>query len=509
MRFIIGIDIGTTHTKAIALNSDGFVAATALVGYEPLTDAAGKHELLLAEVFDAVMQVWKDVMDSMRQQGATQPEGIAFSSAMHSLIAVDEAGQPLTGCITWADLRSQPQAATLKTSGLAEDLYRHTGTPVHPMSPLCKLIWLRETEPAIFHKAAKFIGIKEYILQLLTGEYFVDQSIASSTGLLDIQTREWYAPALELAGIGKDRLSDIVSTTFIHTGIKGPYAAFTGTDAGIPLVAGASDGCLANIGSNALEPGDLSITIGTSGAVRMIADKPATDPHSRVFNYILDEAHYVCGGPLNNGGALIEWYAAHFLQRDIREEQVMEQLIAEAAAVPAGAEGLIFLPYVRGERAPVWDASARGAFVGLDHRHTQAHALRAVFEGINYAVYDISKAVKETMGEAKNIFVSGGFLRSPQWVQWLTDLMGQRLILTATADASALGAAILGWKATGFFSGLSGARKFFQQQRAYEPDPMHHRTLQQYYEVYAALYNSLQHSFQELARLRNDDQLSL
>lgn len=509
MRFIIGIDIGTTHTKAIAHNSDGFVAATAVAGYEPVTDASGKHELVPAEVFGAVMQVWKDVMDAMRQQGAPQPEAIAFSSAMHSLIAVDGAGRPLTGCITWADLRSQPQADALKASGFAGDLYRHTGTPVHPMSPLCKLIWLRETEPVVFHKAAKFIGIKEYIMQLLTGDYFVDQSIASSTGLLNITTREWYAPALDLAGIGKDRLSEIVSTIFIHTGIKAEYAAFTGTDAGIPLIAGASDGCLANIGSNALEPGDLSITIGTSGAVRMISDQPATDPESRVFNYIIDESHYVCGGPLNNGGALVEWYAEYFLHRNIREENVMEQLIAEAATAPVGSEGLIFLPYVRGERAPVWDASARGAFVGLDHRHTQAYALRAVFEGINYAVYDISRAVKETMGEAKNIFVSGGFLRSPQWVQWLTDLMGQRLTLTAAADASAMGAAILGWKAIGLFSSLSEARKFFQQQRSWEPDPLHHATLQQYYEVYAGLYNSLQNSFQKLAVLRNSKKVSL
>lgn len=505
MRFIIGIDIGTTHTKAIALNSDGFVAATATAGYEPITDAQGKHELLPSAVFEAVLQVWKEVILLMEQQ----PEAIAFSSAMHSLIAVDGNGDPLTHCITWADLRSQPQAAALRSAGLADTLYRHTGTPVHPMSPLCKLIWLRETQPDIFSRAAKFIGIKEYILYLLTGEYLVDQSIASATGLLNINTRKWHGPSLELAGIGEERLSGIVSTTYIHRGIKTGYAAITGTDIGIPLVMGASDGCLANIGSNALAPGDCSITIGTSGAVRVVADKPATDPHARVFNYILDESHYVCGGPLNNGGALVEWYADHFLQRNIREEGVMDALIAEAATVPAGADALIFLPYVRGERAPVWDAAARGAFVGLDHRHTQAHALRAVIEGINYAVYDISRAVKETMGAPANIFVSGGFLRSPEWVQWLADLMGQRLIVTAAADASAMGAAILGWKACGWISDLSGARKFFQQQSIYEPDMKQHITLQHFYEVYAGLYNQLQSSFQKLEQLRSANENTL
>ena len=503
MRFFIGIDIGTTHTKAIALQSDGFVAATAVAGYEPLTDAPGKHELNPAEVFEAVMNVWKELMQEIKSKGLEQPEGIAFSSAMHSLIAMDHRGYPLTNCITWADLRSQPQAEKIKAAGLAHDLYRYTGTPVHPMSPLCKLIWLRKERPRIFNQAAKFIGIKEYVFYRLTGKYLIDQSIASATGLLDIQTRDWYAPALELAGVDRNRLSGIVSTGFVHEGISKDMAAYTGTEAKVPLIIGASDGCLANIGSNALEPGDCSITIGTSGAVRVLTDQPATDRRSRVFNYILDETHYVCGGPLNNGGALVEWYADHFLQKDLREDGIMEALMAEAATVPAGAEGLLFLPYVRGERAPVWDAGARGALVGLDHRHTQAHAIRALIEGINYAVQDIAMAVKETVGAPKNIFMSGGFLKSPQWVQWLADLLGQRLVVTATADASAMGAAIMGWKTAGLFSDLSAARQFFQPLQTYEPDPGNHQILQDYYQVYTGLYNQLQNSFEKLGNLRD------
>ncbi|WP_127132032.1 gluconokinase [Pseudoflavitalea rhizosphaerae] len=503
MRFFIGIDIGTTHTKAIALQSDGFVAGTAVAGYEPITDAPGKHELKPDEVFEAVKTVWRELMQVIKSKGLGQPEGIAFSSAMHSLIAMDDRGYPLTNCITWADLRSQPQAENIIAAGLANDSYRHTGTPVHPMSPLCKLIWLREESPQIFKQAAKFIGIKEYVFYQLTGQYLVDQSIASATGLLDIRTRDWYAPALKLAGVDENRLSGIVSTGYTHEGIGKDIAAYTGTDANVLLVMGASDGCLANIGSNALEPGDCSITIGTSGAVRMLTDQPATDERSRIFNYILDETHYVCGGPLNNGGALVEWYAGHFLQRDFREKGAMEALIKQAATVPAGAEGLLFLPYVRGERAPVWDAGARGALVGLDHRHTQSHAIRAVIEGINYAVQDIAMAVKETVGEPKNIFVSGGFLKSSQWVQWLADLLGHRLQVAAAADASAMGAAIMGWKAAGLFSDLSAARQFFQPLQTYEPDPAHHEKLQAYYKIYTGLYNQLQHSFEKLGRLRD------
>lgn len=503
MRLFIGTDIGTTHTKAIALQSDGFVLASAMVAYTPITDDDGKHELDPETVFEAVLTVLQQVVQELQQKGMMHElSGIAFSSAMHSLIAMDESHLPLTNCITWADLRSSAQAETLKGQGLAANLYKHTGTPVHPMSPLCKLIWLRETNPALHKQAAKFIGIKEYVLFRLTNRYLVDHSIASATGLLDINTKNWYAPALELAGIDKNRLSDIVSTKYIISEIGSAYAARIGIETSTPVVLGASDGCLANLGSNALEPGDLSITIGTSGAVRVITAQPATDADARVFNYILDEEHFVCGGPLNNGGALVEWYAAHFLQRDIREEGVMQWFIQQAATVPAGAEGLLFLPYVRGERAPVWDGVARGAFVGLDHRHTQAHAMRAVVEGINYAICDIARAVQQTVGKANNIFVSGGFIHSPQWVQWLSNCLGQQLIVTTAADASATGAAIMGFLATGVITKLSDARQFFHEEAIYEAEEKEHEILQQYYNVYAQLYRQLQPSFQKLGALR-------
>jgi len=500
MRYFIGIDIGTTHSKAIALQSDGFIAATASAGYEAITGPDGRHELDPLQIFDAVLAVLHQVLSGTVKAGLNKDAlaGIAFSSAMHSLIAVDDTGTPLTNCITWADLRSQPQAARLKATPTAKEIYQHTGLPIHPMSPLCKLIWMQETNAALHKQAAKFIGIKEYVLHRLTGRYLIDQSIATATGLFDLHTRNWYAPSLQLAGIDQNRLSNPVSTTTIITGIAKEYADLTGLPADVNIVIGASDGCLANVGSNALEPGDLSITIGTSGAVRMITDRPVTDDEGRVFNYILDEQHYVCGGPLNNGGALVEWYAQQWLQRNTRNEEEMKWFIDQAASVPAGAEGLLMLPYVRGERAPVWDAAAKGAFIGMDHRHTQAHAMRAVLEGINYSVYDIALAVKQTVGYTKNIYVSGGFIKSPQWVQWLADLLGERLLVTVAADASAMGAAIMGWIAVGELSDLSAARKFFQAAESYEPDARNHQLLQQYYKVYTHLYKSLQNSFYSL-----------
>lgn len=504
MQFIIGLDIGTTHTKAIAMQSDGIVVTVTSAGYLPITAPDGQHELDCEVLMQAVTNVLQQLTQSLKQLGITEsPSALAFSSAMHSLIAVDEELRPLTNCITWADLRSSAQAEKLRNSKHAMELYRHTGTPVHAMSPLCKLIWMRETMPQLHQRAAWFIGIKEYVMARMSGERIIDHSIASATGLFDIHERSWYRPALELAGIDEKRLFKPVSTDHTTQGIAHEFAALTGLPQNISLVIGASDGCLANIGSNALTGGDLSVTVGTSGAVRMLTSEPQTDPEARVFNYILDDEYYVCGGPLNNGGGLLQWYAKQFLQRDAGPDEDMQWFFDEAATVPAGAEGLLFLPYVRGERAPVWDANAKAAFIGLDHRHTRAHEMRALIEGINYAICHITDAVEQTTGNIRQVFISGGITRSPQWMQWLADAMGRRLQLTGNADASAIGAAILGWKALGELKCLSDARKFFQPAHSYEPEAAKLQLLQQYFTVYRNLYNSLQSSFKALQTIQH------
>ncbi|NML23303.1 gluconokinase [Pseudoflavitalea sp. G-6-1-2] len=504
MQFIIGLDIGTTHTKAIAQQSDGVVVAVTSAGYLPITAPDGRYELDCEELLQAVTNVLQQLMQSLKQQGIAQaPSALAFSSAMHSLIAVDAQLHPLTNCITWADLRSIEQAERLRATDMAMELYRNTGTPVHAMSPLCKLIWIGETMPELHRNAASFIGIKEYVMAHMTGERIIDHSIASATGLFDIHNRSWFRPALALAGIDENRLFDPVSTDHIIQGITEEWATCTGLPQNIKLIAGASDGCLANIGSNALYPGDLSVTVGTSGAVRMLSDTPQTHPQASVFNYILDDEYFVCGGPLNNGGALLQWYAKQLLQRDVQADTDMQWFFDEAATVPSGSDGLLFLPYVRGERAPVWDAGAKAAFVGLDHRHTRAHEMRALIEGINYSICDITDAVAQTAGSIQNVFLSGGITRSPQWMQWLANAMGKPLQVSGNADASALGAAILGWKALGHLKSLTDARDFFQVAHTYQPDRLTHQLHQQFFSVYRNLYTSLQSSFKALQTIRH------
>jgi gluconokinase len=382
MQLIIGIDIGTTSTKAIVFDVQGRVISSVYQGY-PIQNPQPTHsEQNPDEVFRAVLYT---LHKSLSQINPARLAGISFSSAMHSLIAVDDQGNHLTNCIIWADNRSQIQADTLRLTPTGQDIYHHTGTPIHPMSPLCKLIWFRQHQPDLLRQAYKFISIKEYVWFKLFGKFQVDYSIASATGLFNIYTQTWYQPALVAAGITAPQLSEPVSPLYQATNLHPEYAKQINLPASVPFIIGGSDGCLANLGTGATIPGRAALTIGTSGAIRVTAPQPAADPQQRLFSYILAEGQYVVGGPVNNGGIILRWFRDNFAETEKAEALASgldpyTLLCQEAATVPAGSDGLLFMPYLLGERAPIWDAQARGAFFGVSITHTRSHFLRAVFE---------------------------------------------------------------------------------------------------------------------------------
>lgn len=485
MKYILGIDIGTTNTKAVAFDLQGRPVAQANSTYPFIAEKKGYHELDPRVLFVAVTEVMKAVLEITSSE---ELAGVCFSSAMHGLIAVDEKGRPLTNMITWADLRSSEYALRIKYSELGHKLYERTGTPVHPMSPLCKLIWMKDHMPEIFRSAHKFISIKEYIFFHFFGEYIIDHSVASSTGLFDIYNLDWNADALQTAGIDETRLSKLVETTYVIRGLAINYAEMLGIDRQTPFIAGASDGCLAHIGSNAFDEGDVSLTIGTSGAVRMMINKPAFDPKQRIFNYVLTDKLYLSGGPLNNGGNVMQWFAKNFLKKDFSSAKELEDFIEEACAVPAGSDGLIVLPYIYGERAPVWDAEARGIFFNVSSDHTSAHFMRAIMEGISFALFEILSTMEDTIGPIKNIYASGGFIRSRKWVSLLADVLGKKISVTHAEDSSAAGAAMLGMLALGLVNDIHDMKTFFTVKEVYEPDMKDHEVYMNNYSVYSNLY---------------------
>ncbi|WP_439881865.1 gluconokinase [Pontibacter sp. MBLB2868] len=499
---IIGIDIGTTSTKAVAFNSGGKALFQYAVEYPIVSTSPGFAEQDPELVFRSVLTTLKTVVQLLRE-GSYQLNGVSFSSAMHSLIAMDESGKPLTKCIIWADARSTKQAAELKASVIGHDIYLHTGTPLHPMSPLPKICWLREKEPMLFKLTAKFIGIKEYVFYRLYGEYKIDYSIASATGLFNIFTLNWHAPALEIAGISPGKLPEPVAPSYLFNTMKPGFAQELGLAVNVPFVIGASDGCLANLGSDAVLPGDAVVTVGTSGAIRVMSDKPVTDLQERIFSYILTPGKYVLGGAVNNGGIVLQWFRDNFYGSEAeaakkKDEDIFSLLNKEAETVPAGSDGLLFMPYLLGERAPIWNATARACFIGIHYTHTRGHFLRALMEGVIFGLYSVGKALEQTMEPVKAIYANGGFSHSELWVQMLADVFNVKVHLTGTAEASALGAAILGMHTLGMIDKLEDAEKLFTVHKTFTPDPAAHEVYMQNYTLLEALYPKLKDSFSQL-----------
>ena len=499
MKYIIGVDIGTSGAKAVAFTASGEVLADALVSYQPLPTEPGFHELDPEVLFQAVLDVIRTALSGTRSREGLS--GICFSAAMHSLIAVDKNGIPLTHVITWADTRSKEQAIRLKNTPEGDRIYEKTGTPIHSMSPLCKIAWIREKQPVVFAKTGKFIGIKEFIWNRFFGKYLIDYSIASATGLFDIYRMDWFEEALVFAGITAEKLSRPRPTVYSESGIDMKYRIALGLSGEIPFIIGGSDGCLANLGTNAVLPGDVSLTIGTSGALRMISSTPKNDPEQRIFNYILTENHYVSGGAVNNGGVILQWYIKHFMDPSEEPGVSFSNRIEEAAAVPAGAEGLFFLPYLLGERAPIWNEDARGVFFGIHPKHNQRHFLRAVLEGISYSLFQVGHSLEETIGPIGDIYASGGFTQSECWLQLIADLFNKKVYLTSATDASAIGAAMLGFYARGIVEKMEDLQKIIEIKRVILPDPARSRLYRQYYPLFVSLYASLRESFSQLNRL--------
>lgn len=492
LSYFIGLDTGTTSTKAIVYSSSGEIKGIGNVLYPLIVSQPSRAEQNPEVIFEAVIQALKE---AVKKSGVEKKQiaAIGYSTAMHSLIAVDALGKPLTNSITWADGRSDRQTERLKKDGIGYGIYLRTGTPIHPMSPLTKLIWMKEEDPGTFNKAAKFLSIKEYVLYKLFGAYVVDYSIASATGLFHLKNLDWDEDALKLAGIQRGQLSEPVPTTHILKGLKIEFAEEIGLDPNIPFVVGASDGVLANLGVGAINKGQTAVTIGTSGAVRTVVDQPLTDSKGRTFCYVLSDDKWVIGGSTNNGGMVLRWFRDEFGAVEAeRAEQlgvdIYEAMIDAASTISAGAEGLLFMPYLSGERAPYWSANTKGSFFGIGLHHKREHFIRAVLEGILFSVYHVELALRELTGQAREIRATGGFARSSIWRQILSDMFGYAVLVPESHESSSFGAALLAMVATGRIRNFADADQFIRITHQHQPNLTNTEIYHQLFPVFESFY---------------------
>ncbi|SFP84445.1 gluconokinase [Salibacterium halotolerans] len=469
---VIGLDIGTTSTKCLAYDVDGEIWAEKEVEYTLHSPDPSRKEQDPEEILKAVKVTLSHIVYAVQKKGAVVA-GAGFSAAMHSLLALDHSGNVLTNAVTWADQRSVKEAEELKANG-GHELYLRTGTPVHPMSPLTKLMWFQRNQPDIFVRAAKWISIKEYIVYQLFGRFLVDHSIASATGLFQLKTKQWDDEALRTAGITADQLSELVPATYILKGMTREAAAELDIDPDTPFVMGASDGVLANIGAGAVSPGQAACSIGTSGAVRTVVDKPTLDPKGRIFCYELTEDKWVIGGPINNGGIALQWIKDQ-LYPDLdgasasQDESTFDEMTKRASAIQPGAAGLVFLPYLMGERAPFWDSDTKGVFFGLTLNHGRDHMVRSVLEGVMYQMYSVVIALTESGVQPQEYRCGGGFARSELWRQMMADIFEEDIVIPESHQGSCFGAAWLTMYALDMVPDLSSVRDLIKTTIRHQP----------------------------------------
>ncbi|WP_181350683.1 gluconokinase [Thalassobacillus sp. CUG 92003] len=502
---IIGIDIGTTSTKTLAYDTKGAIWAEVEQEYPLYSPDPSWKEQDPEEIYAAVKSTLAEVAQQVEsKQGHIA--GVGFSAAMHSILALDDEGNVLTNALTWADQRSFSEAEELK-EGEGHAIYLRTGTPIHPMSPLTKLMWFRRNRPELFAKATKWISLKEYVCYRLFHRFIVDYSIASATGLFNLKELSWDDETLNLVGIKENQLSQPVSTTHVVKGLDSELAAYLNLDPETPFVIGASDGVLANIGVGAVEHGSVACSIGTSGAIRTIVNEPTVDPKGRIFCYALTEDQWVIGGPINNGGISFRW-ARDQLFPDIKESikpngfTAYDELTRRASFVRPGSNGLLFLPYLTGERAPFWDADTKGVFFGLTLDHGRDHMVRSVLEGVMFQMYSVAIALIEAGVEPVEYRAGGGFARSELWRQIMADIFETEIVVPESHQGSCLGAAWLSMKALGMIDDLSSVKEVIRTKVKHGPIEENVQTYRELKPVFLRLARQLPDEFKAISEVQ-------
>jgi gluconokinase len=490
---VMAVDIGTTGVRAVAFDPTGKQLHVEAADYPLHTPRPGWAEQDPQQVYELSTKCLREAAGWAKGEGR-HVAALGISAILHSIIAVDADGEALTPSIIWADTRSTAEADAVKRETDAMAIYHRVGGPIHPMYPSIKIRWLRTQQPDVFQKAASFVGIKEYVLRRWTGLNVCDKSVASGTGLYNLREGDWDTEALDIAGIDARRLPPVVETT---EPLKVPPERLR--ELGLPddcvVVAGGGDGVLQTIGSGCVRPGQMVAMVATSGAVRAVSDEPKTDARGRTWCYYLAEGRWVVGAAINNAGIVYAWLRD---QLDVEIEQLNEM----AAEVPAGSHGLLFLPYLAGERSPNWNANARGLLFGLSLAHDRRHLARATLEGVGYRMRTIFEPMEEVVGPAKEIRAAGGFIRSPLWLQIVADVLGHEMKVTDSPEASSLGAAQLAMRGAGMVDSFDDLGPMVAAGESVKPNEAHHKVYSRLYALYQRLYEKAGDAFSEIAALQ-------
>lgn len=494
MTVAIGIDIGTTGAQAVAVDDEGTVVGTSSSEYPLLTPRPQWTEQHPADWWRGTRAVLKAVAAQVAGAGASVV-GVGLTGQMHGSVFLDGAGEVIRPALLWNDQRTASQCAAITSLVGAERLVEITGNPALTGFQAPKILWLRDEEPAAFERVRQVLLPKDYIRYLLTGEFATDASDAAGTLLLDLETRGWSGDVLAALDIPEVWLPTVYEGPDVSGHLSADIAAEAGLEPGLPVAAGGGDNAAAAVGTGITSPGRISSSIGTSGVLFAHAESASVDPSGRIhaFCHAVPDRYCLLGVTLSAGGSLRWW-------RDATSMGYSE-LVSEAESVEPGAEGLIFLPYLTGERTPHLDPEARGVFIGLTARHGRGHMTRALMEGVVFSLRDGLEIMRGLGVEPTEIRAIGGGASSPLWLRLQADVFGRPIHRLVIEEGAAYGAALLGHVAAGTFATVDDAASVVKvMDEVAEPTPAAD-LYSSLYEVYRSLYSTTHEDMHRLAKL--------
>ncbi len=499
--YLLAHDLGTTGNKATLFDADeGLALASTFEFYPTSYPQPGWAE---QDPADWERAIWQATRRLLAQTGI-EPGGIAavsFSGTMQGALLVDRQGTPLGRAIIWADQRSTLQAERIGSLCDGQALYHLTGQRLSPAYTAPKLLWIKEHEPQVYENAYKCLQTKDYAAFLLTGVFATDPSDASGTLLFDLVGGHWASDLIETLGLNHELFPKVHASTDVIGQVTPAAAAASGLRAGTPVVIGGGDGACATVGSGAVRDGQAYAYLGSSSWIALTSRQPIYDPQQRTYTMAhLIPGHYFPLGTMQAAGGAYGWLE-HLLYPQ-GNDQAMQSMDAGAAGVPAGANGLLFLPYLIGERSPYWNPQARGALVGLAMPHGQAEFARAVLEGVALNLGLILEALRAQDVQIDRLLLIGGGARSAVWRQILADVLDLPIWLpTLTTEATALGALVAGGIGVGLFSDFTVVDRLVSARAAEHPQPAAQQHYAALLELFRQTYQALDPIFVQLTKL--------
>ena len=500
--YVIGCDVGSQGTNSALYAADGTLVASAYEAYDlsfPYpTWAEQDPDLWVAALERTVARLVAEAPD-----GAEAIRGVSFGSQLDGMVVCDAAGRPLRPAMIWMDRRAEEQSATLAKAMSPEEFYRNVGANLDSSHAVFKALWVRDEEPELWKDAATLMSPGTYALRAVSGVTAVDYSNASSLALLDPRSRTWSEPVLEATGIDRSMLPELAAGTQSVGTITSAFAEATGLDPTTQVAVGCGDEMAATLGAGVFSPGEVCDVVGTAEPVCAASAEPREDPtmlvechpHADPDAWLLENPGFVSGGNLR-------WWRDQFapIERSAEAEglgDAYDFLSKEASTVPAGAEGLVFLPCMQGAMAPEWNGAARGVFYGLTLAHTRAHMTRAVLEGSAFGLRDILEAMRNSGLETRRLTIVGGGAKGPLWRQIKSDVTGLPVRVPTSVETTATGAAILAAVGAGVHATVADAVDAFvsYQPEEHEPDPETREAYDDAYRRYRDVYFALKPTF--------------